>query len=623
MLDKNVSATESTTPIQLVLWGSLSLLSIVLVAYFTFLSANQQPDDALIYLRYVRNFHDGLGLTYNPSELFNGLTSPLFTLVMILAAYLSSNLLAVMAVVSGVFFGSAALLGGHILSLGRLESAVAAVALACFGYFYLTIGMETGLYLTLIAASIILYQRESPWFLITLSLLICTRSEGVFLAIVLGLDYLLRHRRLPDWRFILAAFVIFCIPFVFNYFYYGAMMPVTGGAKIAQGRSGLWGENWIFLNIGKFTELFSGSQFAPTFLLATAFIGVIAGARQRITWLCLIYLSLLLAFYVGLNIPNYLWYYAPFLFFIVLFSCRGIFWISSLLLSKGIFSPRAVLLVLLIGGAGLTVKSAVLLHARTPQQHYVDMGNWLKENTPEGSSVAMVEIGTVGWYAQREIIDILGLVNPYNAQYVGDRQFFLWLIHYQPDYIIRHVPAWSHEQSIPPLETAGLYTRVRNVFVPGLVLLQRDPSQSKESIVQFATFVTENQKNLEQMVMNSDSIPPQLVLQGDSLFAHAPMSLRLVLDTAAESVSFGFGIRPDAQGLHHRLCFKVSSVTSSEVLDESCIDEGATQDEMHVDKTIERRLDANEELLFEIQCVDSCDYAWSYWSGVTTRKGKS
>lgn len=612
---------STTTLGQALLWRSLWLLPVLLVAYFTYLAAKLQLDDALIYLRYVRNFHEGLGLTYNPPELFNGLTSPLFTLVMVVAAYISSNLIAVMVVISGIFFLSAALLGGHLLASGRVESAITASVLAGVGYFYSTTGMETGLYLTLIAASFILYRNRSSWFVITLALLICTRSEGVFFAGVLGLDYLYQNRRLPDWRFLLASCIILSLPFAFNYFYYGALMPATGGAKIAQGRSGLWGEDWLFLHIQYFANaFFSGSKVAPSLLVVAALIGVFAEIEKRTTWLIVLSLGCLLAFYVGLNIPNYHWYYAPFFYFLFLFACRGVFWLSRIALARGLLAPRAGLVLIVLGGAGYVAQNVVSLEASQPNQSYIEISNWLKENTPETSSVAMVEIGTIGWHSEREIVDILGLVTPFNAEYIGDREFMRWLLHYQPDYIIRHDPIWPHEQSITPLEKNAIYTAVDTARIPGLVLLQRSPQHSKESVHQFVSFVLEKNEPFEKMLLSSSIGAPYVMMQGASLFAHAPMSLSLTLEEPIESIAVGFGVREAAQGLHHRVCFAIRRAIDNEALLDDCIDAGASVEEMHVERSIQRRLDAKERLLFDIRCEDSCNNAWSYWSEVVLEK---
>ncbi len=609
-------ATVSSRPHGKVCSYCVFLLPALCVAYFSYLAAGMQLDDALIYLRYVRNFHEGNGLVYNPSENFNGLTSPLFTALMLLLGFLFSNLQTMMILLSGVIFLVAALLGGALFAKTRLESAITATVLACFGYFYSTFGMETGLYLLLIAASLLLYRRESPWFVITLALLVITRNEGVFLALVLATDYLYRQRRLPPWRYLVAACAIFVAPFIFNLYYYGALLPATGSAKIAQGRSGLWGENWIFLNASYLREaFFSGSLFAPLFIFCAAVGGAFVHRKQRGAWLTASFLVLLLGFYVGLNIPNYHWYYAPFFYFIIIFACRGIWQFGAYALSKGPRTTQAMLLALILIGALVSVQKIVSFEERGAAQSYVDMGVWLRDNTPTTASVAMVEIGTVGWYSQRPIVDILGLVSPYNSAYIGERHFMHWLLHYQPDFILRHEPVWAHEQSISTLEEHGLYTARGDAVASGLVLLER--KASRLVIKDLANTIIRQNWPFEEMLRNSDADPTRVAIQGSSLFAHAPSSLHLSLEHSVSSLQLGFGIRDAAQGLHGRLCFAVRRAANREVLFTHCIEAGAEHDAMHVERVIQQSLKAGEELLFDISCVETCNYAWTYWSRVT------
>lgn len=609
---------------RLSLSDGLFLLPILCVAYFTFLASDLQLDDALIYLRYVRNFHEGSGLVFNSTELFNGLTSPLFTGAMLLATSLSHNMQTIMILLSGIFFLVASLLGGALFANNRFESIFTATTIASFGYFYSTFGMETGLYLALIAASLLLYRKDSPWFLVTTALLIDTRSEGVFLALVLGVDYLYCKRQLPDWRFLLAAVIVVCAPLLFNLFYYDALLPATGSAKIAQGKSGLWGEHWIFLNISYLREaFFSGSFFAPLFLSLAALGGLISTRSHRSVWLSLLFLLLLLAFYVGFNIPNYHWYYAPFFYFIILFACRGIAQLTQLAMEHGVRSAQALALGGALLGALVTLLNVISLEERGASKNYVDMGIWLEENTPEDSTIAMVEIGTVGWYSRRPIIDILGLVSPHNADYIGDREFMHWLLDYQPDFILRHEPAWGHEQSIPPLEREGLYVARGDVRLPGLVLLQRSREQTQESVREFVSAAIQEQMPFKQMLSNSEVGAPLVVLEADGLFAHAPSSLEFTLPEPVESIRIGFGVKQEAQGLHGRLCFAVRRTSNSEALLQQCIEPEVQREAMQMERVISQHFEAGETLEFEIRCDETCNYAWSYWSHVLLENSAS
>lgn len=69
----------------------------------------------------------------------------------------------------------------------------------------------------------------------------------------------------------------------------------------------------------------------------------------------------------------------------------------------------------------------------------------------------MVEIGIIGWYSNRPIIDILGLVSPLNARFIGERKFEEWLKHYSPDLILIHDPPWPHEVGAVNALAAGRF----------------------------------------------------------------------------------------------------------------------------------------------------------------------
>ncbi|MBL0011441.1 MAG: hypothetical protein IPP22_11535 [Nitrosomonas sp.] len=125
-------------------------------------------------------------------------------------------------------------------------------------------------------------------------------------------------------------------------------------------------------------------------------------------------------------------------------------------------------------------------------EDYASIGSWLKENTNINSSVAMVEIGTVGWYADRYIIDILGLTNKYNADYIADSDVVSWLSKYQPDYILRHEPRWVHEGATEYLEREGIYTSVSSFNFPGYVLLENSGKYTDAQISEIPSVIKKN-----------------------------------------------------------------------------------------------------------------------------------
>jgi arabinofuranosyltransferase len=453
------------------------------VAYFSFLARNYQMDDALIYLRYVRNFHDGFGLVYNPGEKFNGLTSPLFTYVSLAASFLSGNFQLITTIISALFLTCASILGGIIFSSGRWETLFTAVVIGSFGYFYGTYGMETPLFLMLIGLSLYLYKVDSKYFVLALAFLSITRFEGALLAVVMAADYLIRNRKLPETKILAFSLLVLLLPLIFNYFYYGEFLPATASAKLGQGSSGFWSGPLRFLNIAYLIKMyFSNNNMAAFFFLAASVYGMVVSMKDRVAVVAMVFFALLLCFYVGFNLPNYQWYYAPFFYLMLIFACRGIWWASTCLISGRKPDYRAAAFILLCAVTIFSLTKVVSFKEGGRNEAYARIGGWIKANTPANSTIAMVEIGTVGWYADRRIIDILGLVNKYNANYIAKGDLYGWLYRYQPDYILRHDPIWTYEKSTSILEQSGAYASMQEFNFSGYALLRKTDKYSDEEI---------------------------------------------------------------------------------------------------------------------------------------------
>ena len=468
------------------------LIPVCAVGYFSFLARNYQIDDALIYLRYVKNFHDGFGLVYNPGEKFNGLTSPFYTYVSLACSFLFNNLQTATIVISAAFLVGASMLGGRLFSNGNWEALCTTVAIASFGYFYSTFGMETPMFLMLIALSLYLYKLDSEYFVIALALLINTRFEGSFLALVMAADYLIKNRKLPDTKIMAISLAILLIPFAFNYFYYGDFLPATANAKLGQGKSGYWEGHLSFLNMNYLIKMyFSNSHISAYFFLFASAYGVYICRKERMAVVIVIFLALLLCFYVGLNLPNYPWYYAPFFYLLLIFACRGIWKLSASLLAKGMINYRALAFIVLCAATGFALTNVVSFKEKGRIEEYAKIGDWLRINTPSNASVAMVEIGTVGFYSDRTIIDILGLVNKYNADYIAKADVYGWLYHYQPDYILRHDPIWKWEASTVTLEKSGAYIPAPGFDYPRFALLKKSTKYTDAEIANFFRNVSE------------------------------------------------------------------------------------------------------------------------------------
>jgi hypothetical protein len=480
--ETTVTPRKWGSPVVLVLVANSIVISVV--AYFSILNRDYELDDALIYYRYFRNFLEGNGLVYNVGEYFNALTSPLYAYVSLAVCGLFGSIRYPMIAQSGILLAGAAIVLYAVYSKveQRWPFVVLGTALVAGSrYFYSLYGMETPLFLFLAVLCLWLYERRRlGWLGIAGALLLLTRGEGLFLVLALAGVHLLRRRPLPRVRDFVVPALLIGSNFVFAKLYYGSFLPHTLMAKMDQGRSGLWGEWPIFLGAGYQVEYFGNSTVLFVAFAVLAVLGIFRLGKSDLNFVVLSFLAALGVFYVALNVPNYHWYYAPFYCFGCIYAGLG----AALLFERAgrLKVPaltaigRTVTVVLALGILGW---SAYATHASPVseskrQVEYRQIGQWLEQNTPLEATVAMVEVGVIGFYCERRVVDVLGLVSPKNAESLGERRFAEWLESYEPDFIVIHAPPWPHEAGAALYAQRGVYG-IHGAFpFPGYALLVRN-----------------------------------------------------------------------------------------------------------------------------------------------------
>jgi hypothetical protein len=96
------------------------------------------------------------------------------------------------------------------------------------------------------------------------------------------------------------------------------------------------------------------------------------------------------------------------------------------------------------------------------ERAYADIGRWLARDTPPSATVGYLEIGIIGYYAQRAMIDPLGLVNPGVSPHVAQRDFLYAYRTHRPDVIV-HNPAFLAEYLGPLLNEPWFQTEYERV----------------------------------------------------------------------------------------------------------------------------------------------------------------
>ncbi|HLM17438.1 MAG TPA: hypothetical protein VK549_06420 [Acidimicrobiia bacterium] len=393
-------------------------------------------DDAYIYFRYARNIADGSGWTYNPGRAgADAVTSPLYVLLLSIFARLGINLIRA---------GDALFIGGMTLCacathalLARLRhwwaGAAAAVLVVASPTVGVTRGMETGLFLASIALALYLWISERDVGLgIGLAAVVLARPDGIiFVPVVLAAKWVMDRR--PPVKTMLSGAAVAVTWLLFGALVADYLLPDTLAAKIAQGRSGFW-----------LTDFFDGLRDLPKaygradgILMVIGLVGlvVVTLRAQSLRWPLGVLLGatvVQMAFYQALGLPPYRWYYVLPVYCASVFAGVALEWTALALLER--WRPLVVLPVAALV-AVVAVGFANIPHGvQPPRDEYEAAAEWINGHTPRHATVAATEIGILGYYTDRTVIDYLGLTDRSAIEPLGRGDLTWWVNHLAPDY---------------------------------------------------------------------------------------------------------------------------------------------------------------------------------------------
>jgi hypothetical protein len=396
-------------------------------------------DDTYIHFQFARNLAGGNGFSFNPGEPVPGDTSPLWVVLLAGTYLVTGEFLTSSIVLGGLFLVLSAFmiyrLGLH-LRLGPFIATVAALLTVLAGrYGWASFSMETALFgfLSLAALVLQLDGRRLPAAGIG-ALAVLARPEGYLLLALLLLDDLVEIRRAGgglDIRLrslrrtitagllaggLVSPWIIFCLattgrPFPTT-FYAKALLVRMPAAEYLGGVLEYWVQDQIIL----------------FFLLP---VGIWLAFR-RLPGLALPALWLMALPLVNAVVAPNLWYYgryvAPLVPLQILLGVAGLAWTGQRLREKTLRCGRLDCSALFRHGAPRTLVLALVFALSLIQavhwmgiyewyQHdinrmHVTVGRWLRDNTPPDARVACMEVGGIGYYADRHIVDVLGLITP-------------------------------------------------------------------------------------------------------------------------------------------------------------------------------------------------------------------
>ena len=445
-----------TSPAQRSRPVAVLLLLATLTLTATLLSRAVINDDPYITYRYARNLASGVGFVYNAGEPVLSTSAPLYALLLAALALFKIDPPVASLIVGSIatFTGSALLYRLGLRSRHAAPAAIGAVLLATSPLVWMATGMESSLYLAL-ALGAFNATADRRWRIAGL-LAACAalvRGDGLLVMGLIGLAEFVERQRIP-WRSTLTAAALILPAVIVATAAYGSPFPATLRAKVQQASLGITG----FFPGARFPDgiaRLAAAYFEQSWLYILALpliaLGLAQSRAQRWAWLILAWGALQMIGYTALGVAPYRWYYIPLLPALCLLVGLGIAAIaqpaphrlrSALTLSlacimltaqaRSIWEihrstdpsiPRSEL----IGIDALPETSALI---------YRQVGTWLRDHSPSDSSVGVMEVGVIGYTAERRMIDYLGLLQPEVAAALGRRDIYWSIPHTLPDYLV-------------------------------------------------------------------------------------------------------------------------------------------------------------------------------------------
>jgi hypothetical protein len=451
--------------------GKFLTIPVGAIAYFVFTSVgifflyqNWAYDDPFITYRYAQNIVNGLGFVYNPGERVLSTTTPLFTLLLAALDPLWNNLPRLANLIGAM---SIALGGLLIFWLANImnEPLVGWAGLVLYPTSPLlvnSLGSETPLYIALCLACFVFYWRSNYTLTAIFSALaVLIRPDGILVPILLAADYLLSRRGPIPWKPV-GIFCLLALPWIiFSWAYFGSPIPATLAAKQHQGLMAIsqrFGAGFLTLIKAYYQSWYY------VILAGLTFIGTIYMMLKSRRWLLFIAWPIIYFLtFVLLGLTRYIWYYAPLLPGFVVLVGLGLVGTDRFLHHlidqthnpppwSGSFAHIFIMALLVIPGIFQITQLKTNSENGDPRYLiYRAVGDWLRGNSPPNARIGTLEIGIIGYYAERPVVDFAGLIQPeiaahldYHTTYADAANYAVERFH--PDYLV------LYEGSFPELE---------------------------------------------------------------------------------------------------------------------------------------------------------------------------
>jgi len=450
-------------------------------------------DDTYIAYRYAYNiFHHG-EYVFNLDEKVLATTSPLYTLLLTVSQFISNDLPQMSIFISYLSSAAAGFLAALVIK--RDNWPVAVFCALSFPFVLRNIGLETNFLIFLLMLSCYLFATERYMFCSgVMGLAILTRPDSVIFVGSMVVIYWIRRQKLP-WKEFPVLLVVIVPWYIFSYFYFGELFPASLEAK--SGHAG-----FVQYFFDQFAYLAAYCDKCTFGILRAMAIETADLLSPRAAYTIYLRRAVLIALYLPVALLGVIYYFRNLYRF---HYCGFLFYIYPLLMTAALsfigpppthrwhmtvavnfamigylnlltlpffalikrYKHRALPVGAVLAGylCIVFVSHVVDFHnyvARadtTPQfgakfHSYKNVGLFLREHVPDEESVFALEVGTIGYFSRKRIIDGAGLISPGYDKYHRQGCWLIGIKKEFPEYIVAeqisipyYTPIFSYENN--------------------------------------------------------------------------------------------------------------------------------------------------------------------------------
>jgi len=455
--------------IKILIYIALALVTFGLSYYYISyaIALNHNPgfpfDDSWIHLTFAKNLAEYHSFSYFKSEMVTaGSTSPLFT-ILLAAGFLITNNEMILGYTLGILFlVLSTLFFCRLSSFEFLKENIYALIITLIFItdkwmnFIAGSGMETTMFILILLGCAYYYRRKKAIpFAVFLGLIFWTRPDGIAFIGALAADYFLFYKLSEKKEnlftkndFVKAGIItgaMLTAYFAMNMVLSGSLLPNTFTAKLTYYSPELRSrtdflklEVWQYFTSGAYSMIFAGFSLSVVFILADLF-----RKRYNPNLLYVIFIFSVIFIY---------WYKLPYAFrfgrylmplipFLILLAGTGFRDFAKF--TGKYMKSRQIAIAVFILASGITLLWSLSGYIEN-KRNYADAckyildrqvaaAKWLQVNTTDADIIATHDVGAIGFYSGRKIVDIAGLVTPELIKKLNDKDYLVTMTDYMKE----------------------------------------------------------------------------------------------------------------------------------------------------------------------------------------------